>query len=87
MSTTENTARRYDLKVLAGEWEVELTFPSDPPGVVHGAHTTFEWLFDEFLVQRMEPSGAPHMMAIIAHNPDKEAFEQHYFDSRCRTDI
>jgi hypothetical protein len=72
-----------NLRVLAGEWEVELAFPSDPPGVVHAGRTTFEWLFGQYLVQTMEgPPGGPHMQAIIAWNPGTLAFQQHYYDSR-----
>lgn len=82
MSTTDKAATLDDFTVLAGEWEVELTFPTDPPGVVQGGRTTFEWLFDEFLVQRMGPPGAAQMIAIIAHNPEQGTLQQHYFDSR-----
>jgi Protein of unknown function (DUF1579) len=83
MSAAEEAAPGDVLQVLAGEWEVELTFPSDPPGVVQAGRTTFEWLFGRYLVQRMDgPPGGPHMQAIIAYNPDKQAFEQHYYDSR-----
>jgi hypothetical protein len=83
MSDAEMAGPLGKLTVLAGEWEVELTFPSDPPGVVHAGRTTFEWLFGQYLVQTMEgPPGGPHMKAIIAYNRDKMAFEQHYYDSR-----
>jgi hypothetical protein len=83
VSAAERTPQRGELGVLAGAWEVELTFPSDPPGVIQAGRTTFEWLFGQYLVQRMEgPPEGPQMQAIIAYNQVKEAFEQHYYDSR-----
>jgi hypothetical protein len=50
-----------------------------------GVYSMFEWALDgRFLIQRTEVRlpGAPDSLAIVAFDPGKGAYTQHYFDSR-----
>jgi hypothetical protein len=62
MANTASPTRK-DLDTLAGEWQVELSFPANPPRTVLG-HVSFEWLEDgAFLVMRSgnKSSGPPSL--------------------------
>jgi hypothetical protein len=75
--------RRLD--VLVGAWTLETVFPSNPAEVLRGGQSVFEWLKGgQLLVQRTEAPApaAPDSIAIIVVDPDKDAYTQHYFDSR-----
>jgi hypothetical protein len=72
------------LDVFVGAWLMEAVFPSDPTEVLRGGRSVFEWMKGgQLLVQRTEvPAQAPDSIAIIVVNADKDAYTQHYFDSR-----
>lgn len=38
------------LEVLVGEWNMELSVPTDPPTVLRGLWATFEWLEGGFFL-------------------------------------
>jgi hypothetical protein len=62
-----------------GEWTLEASFA--PAGTV--GRTVFEWtLGRQFVVERPEVPGAPDSVAIIGYDPGREAYCQHFFDSR-----
>ena len=72
------------LQPFVGEWEVEVTFPGQPPAGA-GARTTFEFMPGErFLVQRWEVPipEAPDGIAIIGIADGDDRLLQHYFDTR-----
>jgi hypothetical protein len=73
-----------DLETLVGEWSMEARFPGSPPSGPRG-RTVFEWLPGrQFLIQRWEVPhpAAPDGLAIIGSDPEREAYVQHYYDSR-----
>jgi hypothetical protein len=72
------------LDAFIGEWRMEVVLSSPSP-VAGRARSVFEWVLDgQFLVQRSEVPDhkAPNSIAIVAYDPDREAYRQHYFDSR-----
>jgi hypothetical protein len=72
------------LHPFIGEWSVEASFPFAPPTAIAG-RTVFEGILGgQFLVERSEVAhpDAPDSFAIIGFDPDREAYTQHYFDSR-----
>jgi hypothetical protein len=72
------------LDALIGEWSLEAAFPFAPQTGI-GGHTVFEWMpGKQFLIQRWEVShpDAPDGIAIIGFDAGREAYLQHYFDSR-----
>jgi len=72
------------LRPFVGEWEVEVTFPGQPPAG-EGARTTFEFMPGErFLIQRWEVPipEAPDGIAIIGIADGDDRLLQHYFDTR-----
>ncbi len=79
-----HTAAMKRLEPLVGEWEVEAVFPSRPNEVVSGGRSVFEWMRGgQLLIERSEaPDPFPQSISIIAFDPDKDAYTQHYFDSR-----
>jgi len=73
------------LDIFVGKWNLEAIFPSDPTQVLRGGWSVFEWLKGgQLLVQRTEVPVAepPDSVTTIVFDPDKEAYTQHYFDSR-----
>jgi hypothetical protein len=73
------------LELLAGAWDMEAIFPGDPPQVMRGARSIFEWALDEkFLIQRTEMpgGGAPNSLTIVGYDESRNGLVQHYFDSR-----
>lgn len=77
------------LEPLIGEWQMHAMFPSsspiDTPEAQGAARTVFEWLPGrQFVVQRWEVPhpAAPDGIAIIGFDPGRDAYVQHYFDSR-----
>lgn len=72
------------LEPLVGEWEVEAVFPSRPDEVMSGGRSVFEWLRGaQLLIERSEaPDPFPEGISIVAFDRDKDAYTQHYFDSR-----
>ncbi len=81
---TPNPALK-DLEALAGEWSVEIAFPTDPPGTVHG-RVTFDWIEGgAFLVMRaggIEWSGPSGAVGIIGRDDAAETYSMLYFDAR-----
>ena len=83
----DQAARKAGLERLdpfVGEWSMEASFPLAPPTGVVG-RAVFEWILGgQFLVQRSEVPhpDAPDGFAIVDFDPDREAYSQHYFDSR-----
>ena len=72
------------LQVFIGEWRMELAL-SRPSPMAGPARSIFAWELDgQFLVQRSEVPDrkAPNSIAIVAYEPDRKAYRQHYFDSR-----
>jgi hypothetical protein len=72
------------LEAFVGEWSIEAAFPGAPPNGVVG-RSVFEWaLGGQFLVQRSEVPhpDAPDGLMIVGLDPDRDAYTQHYFDSR-----
>ncbi|MGH2542744.1 MAG: hypothetical protein ACRDIB_08105 [Ardenticatenaceae bacterium] len=71
------------LDALVGEWNTEISLPSDPPTVVRG-RTTFEWLEAAFLVMHgsVEHADFPTSVAIIGSDDSTETYSMLYFDSR-----
>ena len=77
------------LDAFVGEWDVEAHFPDAAPAPVAGrpvvGRAVFEWMLGgAFLTQRITipDPGAPDSFAIIGVDPGREAYTQHYFDSR-----
>jgi hypothetical protein len=78
----ETALKRLD--VFVGEWRLGLGH-SVPTPADGGARSVFEWALDgQFLVQRTEipDPNAPNGLCIVAYDPGKDAYTQHYFDSR-----
>jgi hypothetical protein len=72
------------LDAFIGEWSMEAQFSGGPPTGPLG-RTVFEWLPGRrFLVQRWEVPhpAAPDGIAIIGFDVNRDAYFQHYYDSR-----
>lgn len=75
------------LRVLVGEWELEITsmsFDPDPSAVAHG-HVSFHWMEDgAFLREHSEIPNTefPKSVAIIGPDDSAETYGMLYFDSR-----
>lgn len=75
---------------LIGRWKLELSVPTNPPTVLRGLWSTFEWMEGGlFLVWRWGPSrsdfpgGAfPGALSIVGYDDSTEQYFMHYFDSR-----
>jgi hypothetical protein len=73
------------LNALVGTWEMEATFPSDPPIVMTGGRCVSEWILGgRFLLMRSEVDApaAPNSTCLIAVDSDAGGYTQHYFDER-----
>jgi hypothetical protein len=71
------------LDSFIGAWNMEAAFPDVPPTV--GGQTVFEWMpGQQFVIQRWQVAHpeAPDGIAIIGFDDGREAYLQHYFDSR-----
>jgi hypothetical protein len=69
------------LEAFIGEWAIEASFSAAPAGVIGRA--VFEWILGrQFVMERAEVPDAPESIAIVGFDPDREAYRQHYFDSR-----
>jgi hypothetical protein len=81
-ATRETALERLD--VFVGEWRLGLGH-SVPAPADGGARSVFEWALDgQFLLQRTEipDPNAPNSLCIVAYDPGRDAYTQHYFDSR-----
>jgi hypothetical protein len=84
MDEAARRAAMQPLEAFVGEWSIEAAFPDAPPTGVLG-RTVFEWVLGgQFLVQRAEVPhpDAPDGLMIIGLDSDRDAYTQHYFDSR-----
>lgn len=78
------------LNVLVGQWETKATFKAGffgpgRPGITSRGKATFEWLDGQFfLTQRFtnEDPAVPSGITIIGMSEGRDAFAQHYYDSR-----
>jgi hypothetical protein len=73
-----------DLGPLIGEWNIEITFPNDPPGTVFG-RAIFEWFDDgSFLLIRSgnNTGGPPQSVSMVSRDDTLEAYTMLYFDDR-----
>jgi hypothetical protein len=73
------------LDVFVGAWTLEAVFPNKPTEVLPGGRSVFEWMKGrQILIQRTEAPAAeaPDSVAVVANDPEKAAYIQHYFDSR-----
>ncbi len=78
------------LEVLVGRWDLEITVPTDPPTVVDGLWTTFEWMAGGFfLIWRSGPMRPdfpgglyPASHVLLGYDEEAQGFIVHYFDSR-----
>jgi hypothetical protein len=80
-ATRETALERLD--VFVGEWRLGLGH--SVPAADGGARSVFEWALDgQFLLQRTEipDPNAPNSLCIVAYDPGRDAYTQHYFDSR-----
>ena len=69
------------LEVFVGEWAMEASFSAAPAAAAGRA--VFEWMLDrQFVMERAEVPEAPDSIAIVGFDPAREAYRQHYFDSR-----
>jgi hypothetical protein len=73
-----------DLKILIGEWSLEMTMPGAAPSGDVGARVTFEPLGEKFLFERwsVPVPGAPDGLAVIGYDEGRGTLLQHYFDER-----
>ncbi|MDQ0428593.1 hypothetical protein QOZ98_001419 [Planomicrobium stackebrandtii] len=71
------------LDFFIGTWKVEITHPHLEPTPIIG-HTSFEWLDDSYVVQRMhiEKPEFPSSMIVYEWHSETGRYLQHYFDSR-----
>jgi hypothetical protein len=73
------------LNALVGTWEMEATFPGDPPIVMKGGRSVIEWILGgRFLLMRTEVDAlaAPDSICVIGVDSDGGGYTQHYFDER-----
>ncbi len=73
-----------DLKVLIGEWSLEMTMPGGKPSGDVGARVTFERMGEKFLLERwtVPVPEAPDGLAVIGYDEGRGTLLQHYFDER-----
>jgi hypothetical protein len=73
-----------DLKVLIGEWRLEMTMPGGKPSGDVGARVTFEPMGEKFLLERwtVPVPEAPDGIAVIGYDEGRGTLLQHYFDER-----
>src|SRR5262245_6539397 len=72
------------LAVFIGDWDVELKFPSDPPGTARGS-ASFEWLEGgAFLIYRLgdRAAGPPFAIHVISRDDVAETYALLYCDDR-----
>jgi hypothetical protein len=73
------------LDPFVGAWSLEAVFPNKPTEVLRGGRSVFEWMKGrQILIQRtMAPvPEVPDSIAVVACDPEKAMYVQHYFDSR-----
>lgn len=73
-----------DLKVLIGEWSLEMTMPGGKPSGDVGARVSFEPMGEKFLLERwaVPVPEAPDGIAVIGYDEGRGTLLQHYFDER-----
>ena len=86
----ERPAWLENLEILVGEWEVEATFkpgffgPGSPEATSQG-RSIFEWLDGGYFLTQRFVNGHPAFpsgITIIGASEERDAFVQHYYDSR-----
>lgn len=85
MNQSSRNAALERLDAFVGAWTLEAVFPNHPTEVLRGGRSVFEWMKGrQLLTQRTEAPApeVPDSIAIIAFDPEKVAYVQHYFDSR-----
>ena len=73
-----------ELELFIGKWNVEISFPVDPPGTIHG-QASFEWLEDgAFLIMRMgsKDTGPQFSISVIGRDDSAKNYTMLYFDGR-----
>lgn len=78
------------LEPLVGTWDTVLTAPNDPPTVIDGIWTTFEWMEGGFfLIWRSGPMRPdfpggllPASHSLLGYDEETQQFIMYYFDSR-----
>ena len=84
MTTNADESPMARLAPFIGTWNVNAVFPDRPEGVGTG-RMVFEWGPGEaFLMQRWETSlaGFPEAITVVGVDESRDAYLQHYFDSR-----
>jgi hypothetical protein len=84
MTTNAQQSPIERLAPFIGTWNVNARFPDRPDDVVTGV-LVYEWGPGEsFLIQRSEavPLGFPDAITIVGIDESRNAYLQHYFDSR-----
>jgi hypothetical protein len=79
-----------NLDPLVGNWAISITVPTDPPTVLRGFWSTFEWMEGgSFLIWRWGPARPdfpgglfPAALCVIGYDEAMERNSIHYFDSR-----
>jgi len=80
MANAANPALQ-NLAILVGEWEVELSFPTDPPGRVVG-HASCAWLTDGAFIRLENTGDSQKAICIIGRDDSAEPYTMLYFDHR-----
>jgi hypothetical protein len=72
------------LEPLVGSWDVEIVFPTDPPGNVHGRVSFAELEGGSFLVMRsdVDEQGPPNSVAVIGRDDSGDTYSMLYADER-----
>ena len=72
------------LTAFVGDWDVELKFPTDPPGTTRGS-ASFEWVEGgAFLMYRLgdRAAGSPFAVHVIGRDDSAETYALLYSDDR-----
>jgi hypothetical protein len=72
------------LERLVGSWDVEIVFPTDSPGIVHGRVSFAELEGGTFLVMRSEvdEKGPPNSVSVIGRDDSGDTYSMLYADER-----
>jgi len=76
--------KKESLEPFIGEWSLIMVLPGQDPTEDIGARVTFEWMGDDFLLERWSVPipEAPDGLAIIGFDQGQGTLLQHYFDDR-----